>query len=316
MSVAWVFPGQGSQIVGMGRELYRHFLAAREVFDQADAVLDLSVTRLCFEGPEDVLTATENAQPALLTCSVALLRAIDGFALERPVAVAGHSLGEYSALVASGGMDFSSALRLVRRRGELMADAHEGTMAAVMGLDEHVLERICHEVSEGLRPGTHPGLTVVIANYNAPSQLVISGGALAVKRASALARERGAKRVTPLKVSAAFHSPLMSHVSEGMAAALATTTIADLEIPLIANVNAEPLTRAEDVRRELVAQVAAPVHWIASVRRMVAQGVATFVEIGPGKVLTSLIKRIAPETRVVNLSDVEDVQAFVAASCQ
>lgn len=318
MTVGLVFPGQGSQVIGMGEDLYQQVPEAREVFERADAALDVNVSELCFAGPEETLTATENAQPALLTVSVAVLRALDalseGKKLLRPIAVAGHSLGEYSALVAGGALDFVTALRLVRRRGELMSQANEGTMAAVMGIDEQTLDQICHEVSTALAHETSAAASVVIANYNAPGQLVISGDVSAVERACALAKERGAKRAFPLKVSAAFHSPLMTRAAEGMAKAIASVPIADLKVPLISNVTAEPLTKAEDVRHELVSQVVAPVRWVASVRRMVSQGISTFVEVGPNKVLNGLIKRIAPEAKVVSLNSVEDVKAFVTES--
>jgi [acyl-carrier-protein] S-malonyltransferase len=314
MAVAWVFPGQGSQTVGMGRDLFELSAAAQLTFTQADELLGFALSQLCFEGPEEQLTATENAQPALLTVSIALMRAIEELggppAALRPQAVAGHSLGEYSALVASGALDFPTALRLVRRRGELMASAHEGAMAAVIGLDAEPLERICAEVSETLQLRAETASTVVIANYNAPGQLVISGGALAIEHVALLAKERGAKRVLPLKVSAAFHSPLMINAAEGMARIIESAQVGNPQIPLIANVNAEPLTRSEDIQREMVAQVVAPVRWIASIEQMVSMGVDTFVEIGPGKVLTGLIKRIAPQARLINVSTAADMQAF------
>jgi len=308
----------------MGRDLYSESAAARAIFDLADETLGLAVARLCFEGPEEALTATENAQPALLTMSTALLAAAfekqgnaetGGQADDRgslswspclPVSasfVAGHSLGEYSALVAAGAIDFPTALRLVRRRGELMSAAHEGGMAAIIGLEEAPLEQICREVSTEVAP-------VVIANYNSPGQLVISGAGAAVERACGLAKERGAKRALPLKVSAAFHSPLMRGAAEGLAAAVAQAAINDARTPVISNVSAEPLAHADGIRRELIAQVTSPVRWIASVRRMAADGVDTFVEVGPGSVLTGLIKRIAPEARLVNVGDMAGVRAF------
>ncbi|WP_298817161.1 ACP S-malonyltransferase [Chloroflexus sp.] len=316
MSIAWVFPGQGSQIVGMGRDLINVSAAARQIFALADETLDFGLSEMCFSGPEADLTATENAQPALLTTSMALLatmRELVGDRLEPPIVVAGHSLGEYSALVAGGALDFTTALRLVRRRGELMAAAHEGSMAAVIGLEAGILEQICQEVSAALQHHNHMHGTVVIANYNAPDQLVISGSVVAVEHASLLAKSRGAKRVIPLKVSAAFHSPLMVAAAEGMSQAIATATVRDLDIPLVANVTAEPLHNAEDVRREIVAQVVAPVRWIASVQRMVAMGVETFIEIGPGKVLTGLIRRIAPTARLINVATFEDVRTLTTA---
>jgi len=323
MSTAFVFPGQGAQAVGMGRDLYAASAAARAIFDLADATLGLALTRLCFEGPEEALTATENAQPALLTVSAALLAVLAERWGERatgpegeatvtpspchpvtPSYVAGHSLGEYSALVAAGAIDIPTALRLVRRRGELMAEAREGGMAAIIGLDEARLEQICREASAEAAP-------VVIANYNSPGQLVISGAGAAVERACALAKERGAKRALPLKVSAAFHSPLMRDAVAGLTAAVAQAAILDARTPVISNVTAEPLIQADAIRGELIAQVTSPVRWIASVRRMVAEGVDTFVEIGPGSVLTGLIKRIAPEARLVNVSDLASAHALV-----
>jgi len=303
LSIALVFPGQGSQVVGMGRDLYDTSPPARAIFDQADATLRFAVTRLCFEGPEEVLTATENAQPALLTVSAALLAALATRA-ESWSFVAGHSLGEYSALVAAGALDFPTALRLVRRRGELMAAADEGVMAAIIGMDEQPLEAICREASA-------VGAPVVIANYNAPGQLVISGAATAVDRAMALAKQRGAKRTLPLKVSAAFHSPLMHAAAEGLAQAVGDVPIADARVPVISNVVTEALVDADAIRHELVAQVTAPVQWIASVRYIAEAGVDTFVEIGPGVVLTGLIKRITPGARLVNVGDLASARAFL-----
>jgi [acyl-carrier-protein] S-malonyltransferase len=309
MSTAFVFPGQGAQSVGMGRDLYESSATAREIFELADATLGFALTQLCFEGPEDALTATENAQPALLTVCVALLAAladsvdISSVVGRRSSVVAGHSLGEYSALVAAGAIDFPTALRLVRRRGELMSEAREGSMAAIIGIDEAALEQICRAVSAEDAP-------VVIANYNSPGQLVISGAGVAVERACALAKERGAKRALPLKVSAAFHSPLMRAAAEGLAASVAQAAIVDARTPVISNVTAEPLTQADAIRRELIAQVTSPVRWIASVRRMSADGIDTFVEIGPGSVLTGLIKRIAPDARLVNVSDLASARAL------
>ncbi|NTW97143.1 MAG: ACP S-malonyltransferase [Oscillochloris sp.] len=308
MSTAWVFPGQGSQTVGMGHDLYEQLPAARAIFDQADQILGFPLAQLCFTGPEAELTATENAQPALLTVSAALVRALEelgGPGLVRPQAVAGHSLGEYSALVAGGALDFATALRLVRRRGELMAATHEGSMAAVIGLAQADLEQICQRVSADAG-------TVVVANYNAPDQLVISGNTAAVEQAGKLAKEHGAKRVLPLKVSAAFHSPLMHQVAEGMEHEFERAEVRDLTVPLIANVTAQELRTADELRREAVAQVMAPVRWIESVQAMVERGCTTFVEIGPGKVLSGLIRRIAPQARLVAISSLADVRAFLA----
>ncbi len=310
MTTAFVFPGQGAQSVGMGRDLYEASAVARKIFELADATLDFAMTRLCFEGPEETLTATENAQPALLTVSVALLAVladsvdVSSLVVRHSSFVAGHSLGEYSALVAAGALDIPTALRLVRQRGELMSQAREGSMAAIIGLDEAPLEQICREVSAEDAP-------VVIANYNSPGQLVISGAGAAVERACALAKQRGAKRALPLKVSAAFHSPLMHDAAEGLAAAVAQAAIVDARTLVISNVTAEPLAQADAIRRELIAQVTSPVRWIASVRRMSAEGVHTFVEVGPGSVLTGLIKRIAPDAQLANVNDLASAHSLV-----
>lgn len=313
MTTAFIFPGQGSQAVGMGSDLYETSAAARAVFDQADAVLGYALTTLCFAGPAEELTATEHAQPALLTMSVALLAALgyldmatlrvthlSGGQRVAPSHLAGHSLGEYSALVASGALDFATALRLVRRRGELMAAASEGAMAAIIGLDEDALAAICQQASASYGP-------VVIANYNAPGQLVISGVSASVEQACGAARAAGAKRALPLKVSAAFHSPLMQAAAEGLTPAIAAASIHTPLVPVVSNVSAELITSAEPIRAELIAQITAPVRWIASVERMVAEGVDTFVEIGAGSVLTGLVKRIAPTVTLLNLSSAQSI---------
>ncbi len=306
MSTAFIFPGQGAQTVGMARDVYDASAAARTVFEQADAALGFAVSQLCFDGPDEMLTATENAQPAILTTSIALLAAlaestdVGPFVAQHAACVAGHSLGEYTALMAAGALDLPIAVRLVRRRGQLMAAATEGGMAAVIGMDEAQLEAICREASAD-------DATVVIANYNAPGQLVISGATAAIERAGALAKANGAKRVLPLKVSAAFHSPLLQEAADGLAPAVRDAAMADAQVPVISNVSAEPLTNVDAIREELVAQVTAPVRWIASVQRMTAMGVDTFVEVGPGSVLTGLIKRIAPEARLVNVNNMPRV---------
>jgi len=304
---AWIFPGQGAQIVGMGHDVYEQSPAARAVFDQADDVLQFALSRLCFDGPAAELTRTQNAQPALLTTSLALLAAAkERIDLQPPMYMAGHSLGEYTALVAAGALHFEDALRLVRRRGELMAAATEGTMAAVMGLDVPTLEAVCAEASES-------GV-VVVANQNAPGQLVLSGTTDAVERAGALAKGRGAKRVVPLNVSAAFHSPLLAQAAAQLQAAIAMVEQINTPQPaVISNVSAEPLLDAAAIRAELVQQVTAPVRWIASVECMHRDGVTQFVEIGPGTVLTGLVKRIVPGTQLINVHDVTSLERWVTS---
>lgn len=298
-TTAWVFPGQGAQAAGMGADVAERSAAARAVFDQADTMLGFGLSELCFAGPAEELTATENAQPALLTVSMALLvaaRELCGGRLTQPAFVAGHSLGEYSALVAAGVLQFGDALRLVRRRGELMAAASEGGMAAVIGLELEVLQAVCSEAgADGV---------VVVANENSPGQLVISGSGDGVRRAMVLAKERGAKRAILLNVAAAFHSPLMEAAAHGLRQALDGVAVSPSAGPaVVSNVTAEPLGDTSAVAGELVAQVTAPVRWIASVHYMVEHGVTRFVEIGPGNVLAGLIKRITPGVEVVGVSN-------------
>jgi len=307
MSTAFVFPGQGAQAVGMGRDLYAASAAARGIFDLADAMLGLALTRLCFEGPEEVLTATEHAQPALLTVSAALLATIsetrdarretrdsvlEPAALLSPVSrlasfVAGHSLGEYSALVAAGALSFDDGLRTVRRRGELMAavgDRVAGGMAAILNLSPEIVAEICREASEAGR--------VEVANYNSPEQTVISGELTGVERAMALAKERGAKRAVKLNVSAPFHSSLMAPLAEEMSDVLAALPVRSPEIPVIANVTADYVRTPDEVRDALTRQVAGSVRWTETVRRLADDGVTATVEAGPGRVLTGLTPRI------------------------
>jgi [acyl-carrier-protein] S-malonyltransferase len=293
----------------MGADIAERSAAARAVFDQADAQLGFALSELCFGGPADTLTATENAQPALLTVSTALLAAARELAageLAQPAFVAGHSLGEYSALVAAGVLSFADALRLVRRRGELMAAASEGTMAAIIGLELDVLREVCRAASED-------GV-VVVANENSPGQLVISGSSAGVQHAMALAREHGARRAMLLNVAAAFHSPLMEQAARGLRQALGQVeAFSTARSVVVSNVTAEPLGEAHAVSDELVAQVTAPVRWIASVHYMVDAGVTRFVEIGPGNVLAGLIKRITPGVEVVGVSDWDSLTAWVEA---
>ena len=285
-TIAFVFPGQGSQYVGMGKDLCLQSNTAREIFEQADSIFGSSLSKICFEGPEDELRQTRNTQPAIFLHSVALTRVIEHL---KPDMVAGHSLGEYSALVAAGALSFEEALKLVRLRGELMQHAGEinkGTMAAVVGIEPETMENVCADAS--IAGVVQP------ANFNSPGQIVISGSVEGVRKAMELAKQRGAKLVKELVVSGAFHSPLMESAKQGLKEALERTEFRDARIPVYANVTAEPVTRASDIRELLHKQVTSPVRWEQSVRNMVRDGAASFYEIGPGKVLQGLIKRTEP----------------------
>jgi len=286
---AHLFPGQGSQYVGMGRDLYDASPVARAVFDQADAILGTALSRLCFEGPADQLNDTANTQPAVLVTSVAALRALEEQGLEPPAYVAGHSMGEFSALVAAGALSFEDGLRLVCERGRLMKEAGErspGGMAAVIGLEREPLEAICAQVRE--QGGEYVGL----ANDNCPGQLVISGAFSPLERAMELAAERGARKVVRLTVSIAAHSPLMAQAAAEFRRFLDVTSLHDAAVPLVANAIAGPLTDPDDIRDALGRQLTSPVRWTESVRWMIGQGVAHFVEVGPKEVLTGLLRRI------------------------
>ena len=313
MTTALVFPGQGSQTVGMGKALADAFPAARDVFAQVDAALGESLSKLIFEGPEAELTLTANAQPALMATSLAALRALEseaGLDVARHAAfVAGHSLGEYSALCAAGSLRLEDAARLLRIRGAAMQQAvpvGEGAMAAILGLEFDAVTAIAAEAAQA-------GGVCQAANDNGGGQVVISGARGAVERAMEIAKARGAKRALPLPVSAPFHSALMKPAAFAMAAALATTTILTPKVPLVANVSARPLSDPEAIRASLVAQVTGAVRWRESVQLMSARGVDRFVEIGAGKVLAGLIKRIATNAGTASVGTPADVEAYKAA---
>jgi [acyl-carrier-protein] S-malonyltransferase len=303
--IAFVFPGQGSQFVGMGAELAKDSAKAGEVFAQADAALGFSLSSLCWEGPEEELRLTANTQPAILTMSVAVLEALrekqPGF---EPAFVAGHSLGEYSALVAAGAMSFADAVTTVRLRGQFMEEAvpaGQGAMAAVLGMDREALHAVCEAVSSQGHP-------VQLANLNSPGQIVISGSAEGVQLASEQAKQNGAKRVMPLNVSGPFHSSLMAPAADKLAGVLDGISIKDAGIPVVANVTAKPVSKASQIKESLIRQVASPVLWEDCVTYMLGEGVTTFVEIGPGKVLAGLIKKIAPKE--VQIFAVQDMNGL------
>ena len=302
-------PGQGAQKVGMGKDLADRFPAARETFAAIDEALGAPLSRVMWEGPEDELTLTHNAQPAILAHSAAVL-AVVGPRLGPTGAAAGHSLGEYSAHVAGGSLPATDAARLVRRRGELMLEAgrrRPGAMSAVLGLDPEEVAAACREASAD-------GAVAVPANLNSPEQTVISGDPDAVRRAGEGCKARGAKRVVPLKVSGAFHSPLMAPAAEGLAAALAGARFEDPAFPVVANATAEPVRRAEDATRLLIEQLTAPVRWTDCMRAAAALAPgAVFVEVGPGNVLSGLLKRIVPEAGAITLGTADEVDRFLAA---
>lgn len=306
---AFLFPGQGSQATGMGLTLSRTYPAARHVFEQADELLGFSISQLCWEGPETELNDTINTQPALLVHSCAALRVFQNlFPNFQPAFVAGHSMGELSALVAAGALPFGDALHLVRRRGELMKRAGEvspGGMAAILGLDIPTLDRICAEASR-------PGEIVQVANDNCPGQVVISGASPALERALELAQQAGARKSKALAVSIAAHSPLMRHAQSDFNQAVEAAPFADPNIPLVGNVTALPLASAEDVRADLQAQLTSRVRWTESIQNMLARGVSTFVELGSGTVLTGLLKRIDPDAARINLGTPEEFEKFAA----
>ena len=317
MKTALIFPGQGSQAVGMGRALAERFVSSARVFEEVDAALGESLSRLIFEGPEAELTLTANAQPALMATSLAALRALEaeaGFDVARDAAfVAGHSLGEYSALCAAGALTLADSARLLRLRGRAMQQAvpaGEGAMAAILGLDFDKVSAIALEAARDLYL---TGAICEAANDNGGGQVVISGTKAAVARAMELAKAAGAKRALPLAVSAPFHCALMTPAAEAMAEALATTAIAAPKIPLVANVSASPLTAPAAIRDSLVQQVTGTVRWRESVVYMAGFGVTRFVELGAGKVLAGLVKRIAEGVSAISVGARADVEAFKAA---
>ena len=303
-SIAFIFPGQGSQYVGMGRELFENFSVAKKIFEEADDTLHVSISTLCFKGPEEALKLTENTQPAVLTTSVAALKVLQAEKGMVPQFTAGHSLGEYSALVASEALTFSQAVKVVRLRGKFMQEAvpvGEGAMAAVLGMEREQVEKLCEEISSGdvLAP----------ANFNSPGQIVIAGHSKAVQRAIERVKQEGKKAVL-LPVSAPFHSSLMKPAGERLEKALEEISVGDLKIPVVTNVEAEANTSKARVKELLVAQVSSPVRWEESMRKMIEKGIEQVLEIGPGKVLSGLMKRIDSRVETKNLEDLQTLKSI------
>ncbi len=303
---AFLFPGQGSQYSGMGQGLYEAYPESREAFDQADRALERPVSRLCFEGPDSDLALTENTQPCILTVSVAALRALESRGL-RPAAAAGHSLGEYAAHVSAGTVKFDESVRCVSRRGRFMQEAvrvGEGAMAAILGLDVATVDEAC--------AGAAGDEIVSPANLNGPKQVVIAGHTAAVERAVEACREAGARRALMLQVSAPFHCSLMEPAADRLSAVLGKMEFCDPSVPVYTNSEAEAVRSGADARRALVRQVASPVRWTELIERMLADGIETFVEVGPGKVLAGLVRGIRRSARVLPAGDPDGVEAAVA----
>jgi [acyl-carrier-protein] S-malonyltransferase len=308
MPLAYIFPGQGSQHPGMGKNLFESFPIAERIFEEADDALQFSISRLCFDGPAEALQLTENTQPAILTVSAAVMRTMELEGLPKPDYVAGHSLGEYSALVGTKSLSLADAVRTVRSRGRYMQEAvpfGTGAMAAVLGAPLKEIELACAEASQGQ--------VCAPANINSPGQVVIAGNTEAIDRAGELLKTRGAKRVVKLNVSAPFHCALMEPAQERLAADLEKVSFQDVTVPLVTNVDAAPVEKGEEARASLVRQVTAPVRWLESIEWLIDEGVDTFVEVGPGKVLTALMRQINRNVKCFNVEDADSLRNAAAA---
>ncbi|MGN7374974.1 ACP S-malonyltransferase [Bacillus halotolerans] len=304
--IAFLFPGQGSQFIGMGKELYDQVPAAKRLFDEADETLETKLSSLIFEGDAKELTLTYNAQPALLTTSIAVFEKFKESGIT-PDFTAGHSLGEYSALVAAGAMSFKDAVYTVRKRGEFMNEAvpaGEGAMAAILGMDADALKQVTDKVTED-------GHLVQLANLNCPGQIVISGTAKGVELASEQAKENGAKRAIPLDVSGPFHSELMKPAADKLKEVLDSCELKDADVPVISNVSADVMTDKADIKEKLIEQLYSPVRFEETVNKLIAEGVTTFIEIGPGKVLSGLVKKVNRRLKTIAVSDPETIELAI-----
>ena len=307
--IAFVFPGQGSQVAGMGKDIADAFPEAREVFEKIDKALGFPISKLCFEGPDEELKLTENTQPAILAVSSAIHAVMRARGSLQPDIVAGHSLGEYSAIVAAGGLTPAQAARIVRQRGRFMQEAvpvGTGAMAAILGPSLEEIRQICQEASQGE--------VVSPANLNAPGQIVIAGAKAAVERAMQIAKSRGVRRMILLPVSAPFHTDLMRPAEERLKPVIEEAPIRNLEVPLMSNVDASPIGTDHAIRNALIRQVVSPVRWIDGIQKMIEMGVRRFIEVGPGSVLSGLIKRINPDVEAIAINDRKSLEGILSSS--